>query len=53
MTNGDRVVTAGGIYGRIKDIKETTISIEIAPNVSIKVDKGSVYPAAQAEEIKK
>ncbi|MBD5197241.1 MAG: preprotein translocase subunit YajC [Bacteroides sp.] len=53
MKNGDRVVTAGGIYGRIKDIKETTISIEIAPNVSIKVDKGSVYPAAQAEEIKK
>lgn len=44
MKNGDKVVTAGGIHGRIKEIGETTINIEIAPGVSIKVDRGSVYP---------
>lgn len=44
MKNGDHVVTAGGIHGRIKEIKDTTILIEVAPNVSIKVDRGSVYP---------
>lgn len=47
MKNGDRVVTAGGIHGRIRDIKDTTIQVEIAPNVSIKVDKGSVYPLGE------
>lgn len=47
MQNGDRVVTAGGIHGKIKDINDTTINIEIAPGVSIKVDKTSVYPAAE------
>ena len=44
LKSGDKIVTAGGIHGRIKDISETTMNVEIAPNVSIKIDKGSVYP---------
>lgn len=54
MTNGDKVVTAGGIHGKIKEISENTIIMEIAPGVSIKVDKTSVYPAGEPEkEVKK
>lgn len=45
MAKGDRVVTAGGIHGKIKEIEPLTIHLEIAPGVSIKVDKASVYPA--------
>ncbi len=44
---GDAVVTAGGIYGKVKGIDETTFTIEIARDVRITVDKGSVYPSAQ------
>ncbi len=47
MQKGDRVVTAGGIHGRIRSLSETIVTIEIAPNVQIDVDKTSVYPAAQ------
>ncbi len=48
---GDRVITAGGIYGKIRAVKENTITLEIADNVRISIDKGSVYPsAAQAQE---
>jgi preprotein translocase subunit YajC len=43
---GDRVVTSGGIYGKIKDINDTTFNIEIADNVRVKVDKASVFAAA-------
>ncbi|MDE7403006.1 MAG: preprotein translocase subunit YajC [Muribaculaceae bacterium] len=50
MAKGDAVVTAGGIHGRIRNIKENTIVIEVAPNVEIKVEKSSVYPAAQSNE---
>ena len=46
MKVGDRVVTSGGIYGKIKDINDTNFSIEIAENVRIKVDKASVFAAA-------
>lgn len=49
MKNGDRVVTAGGIHGRIKEIKDTTFIIEVAPGMSLKVDKNSVYPVIEGE----
>ncbi|MBD5311689.1 MAG: preprotein translocase subunit YajC [Muribaculaceae bacterium] len=45
LSNGDRVVTAGGIHGKIREVSDAYFVIEIAPNVSIKVDKNSVYPA--------
>ncbi len=47
MKPGDSVVTSGGIYGKVKDIKETTVIVEIAENVRIKVDKNSVFATAQ------
>ena len=47
IKKGDKVVTAGGIYGIIKEVNETTFMMEIAPNVVIKIDKGSVYVAAE------
>ena len=43
MKQGDSVVTSGGIYGKVKDIKDTTITVEIADKVLIKVDKNSVF----------
>lgn len=44
---GDRVVTAGGIFGKVRGIKDTTFALEIAPNTVITIDKNSVYPTAQ------
>lgn len=53
LSVGDSVITAGGIYGKIRGIKDTKIIIEVADNVKITVDKGSVYPsAADAQEQK-
>jgi preprotein translocase subunit YajC len=45
MQNGDKVITAGGIHGKIKEITDTVVIMEVAPGVTIKVDKTSVYPA--------
>ncbi len=48
MKAGDKVVTSGGIYGKIRDVKEDgTVTIEIADNVRIKVDKASVFLSVQ------
>jgi preprotein translocase subunit YajC len=46
IKSGDKVITAGGIYGKVKDVKETTITLEIADNVRITIDKNSVYANA-------
>lgn len=53
MQAGDKVVTAGGIHGKIKEINENDMIIEIANGVSIKIDKGSVYPAGEKVSEKK
>lgn len=43
---GDRVVTGGGLVGRITDIGEKEVSLEIAPGVVISVMKQAVLALA-------
>ena len=42
LQKGDKVVTSGGIYGRIDEIKDNFIFLEVAPNVKLRVDKSVV-----------
>jgi preprotein translocase subunit YajC len=42
LAKGDKVVTTGGIYGKIVDIKDNTILLQVDDNVKIKVDKSAV-----------
>ncbi|MBO4985293.1 MAG: preprotein translocase subunit YajC [Bacteroides sp.] len=41
-----RVVTAGGIYGVIKEINDSDVLLEVDKNVKIRIDKNSIYAAA-------
>ncbi len=43
-----QVITAGGIYGIIKEINDNQVVLEIAPNVRIKIDKNSIFADASA-----
>ena len=47
LAKGDKVMTAGGIYGKIREIKEKTVVLEIADGVRITIDKGSIYESMQ------
>ena len=51
ITVGTDVVTAGGIYGKVKEVCEmdNTFMIEVASGVKIKVAKNSVYQGAPTE----
>jgi preprotein translocase subunit YajC len=46
LKTGDKVVTSGGIYGKIRDVKEDSFIIEISENVRIRVEKSAVFAAA-------
>ncbi|MBQ1988166.1 MAG: preprotein translocase subunit YajC [Muribaculaceae bacterium] len=52
---GDKVKTASGVYGKIKEIKDTCVYLEVADNVKIKVDKNYIVAPAEnpAQETKK
>ena len=42
LAKGDEVVTNGGLAGRVDEVGESFITLEVAPNVKIKVQKGAV-----------
>lgn len=42
LKKGDDVVTSGGLYGKITGITDTTVTIEIAEKVRVKVAKSAV-----------
>ncbi|MBR5804181.1 MAG: preprotein translocase subunit YajC [Bacteroidaceae bacterium] len=47
LTIGQEVVTAGGIYGKVKELDVTTVTLEIASGVKIKIDRNSIFANAQ------
>ncbi len=42
LKKGDKIVTIGGIYGTVAEVKEKTLLIEVDGNVKLRVDKNSV-----------
>jgi preprotein translocase subunit YajC len=42
LQKGDKVITTGGIYGKINAIKDNHIIVEIDDNVKIKIDKSAI-----------
>ena len=42
LKKGDKIITAGGIYGVVKEGKETTLLIEVDGNVTLRIDKNMV-----------
>ena len=59
LKKGTRIITSGGIYGTILSIDDTTIGLEIAEKVKIKISRGNVAAvisdseAVQKEDKKK
>ncbi|NLY23478.1 MAG: preprotein translocase subunit YajC [Bacteroidales bacterium] len=46
MKAGDKVVTSGGIHGRIKEVGDTWLLVEVADGVKLKFDKASVFASS-------
>ncbi len=42
LKKGNKVITKGGIYGEITSISDSALTLEIAENVRIKVDRQSI-----------
>ena len=57
LKKGDRIITSGGIHGRITGMDEATLTVEIADKVRVKVARANVsglsQPAAQSPPDKK
>jgi len=49
LKKGDRVITTGGLYGRITGITDTVVTLEISEKVRVKVARGNVAGLSQGE----
>ncbi len=54
LRRNDEVITTGGLIGRVTDVDEKVLTVEIAPNVKVKVDRahvtGLANPARAAQQ---
>ena len=42
LKKGDKVITTGGIYGKIVEIEDHSILVEVDSNVKMKIDKSAI-----------
>ncbi|MCF8336142.1 MAG: preprotein translocase subunit YajC [Bacteroidales bacterium] len=47
LQNGDKVVTSGGIYGKIVGVTDQTVILEVEDQSRIKVDKNAILKDAK------
>ncbi len=52
LKTGDRVVTASGIHGMITNVKETTVTVKVADNVKLEMEKSAISAVAKPEAVK-
>jgi preprotein translocase subunit YajC len=50
LKKGDKVITNGGIYGRITEIKDNYVMLDAGGDVKLKVDKSALLKDPAAEE---
>ncbi len=46
LKKGDRIVTTGGIYGKVVDIKDNVVVVDVGEQVRFKIDKSAVLKDA-------
>ena len=50
LKRNDEVMTSGGIYGKVIDLKETVVTLEVAPNVRIRVHRPQISAVLTADK---
>lgn len=49
LKKGDRVMFSGGIYGKVHEINDTTIDVEISHEVIVTVEKSFIQPVVEQQ----
>jgi preprotein translocase subunit YajC len=50
LKKGDRVITSGGIYGLIEEVRSDTVTLKVAENVRVKFGRGYIVGLQGAED---
>ncbi|MBJ6799102.1 preprotein translocase subunit YajC [Geomonas propionica] len=47
LKKGDQVVTAGGMHGKVTALDDQVVTLEIAPGVNVRINKGYIASVKQ------
>jgi preprotein translocase subunit YajC len=50
LKKGDKVITTGGIYGKISDVKDNYVTVEVGGDIKLKIDKSALLKDPTADE---
>ena len=53
LKRGDRVVFSGGIYGKVHEVAEATVEVEVSNGVILTVEKSMIQPAPENKTAEK
>jgi preprotein translocase subunit YajC len=51
IKKGDKIITSGGIHGKVLAVEEKTMLIEIADNVKVKIERNSISVVNKQGEV--
>ncbi|MBN1695826.1 preprotein translocase subunit YajC [candidate division WOR-3 bacterium] len=49
LQKGDKVISSGGIHGKVTQIKDSTVKLKIADNTEIEIEKGMIRTVLRKE----
>ena len=52
IKTGDEIITAGGVYGKVRAIDDDNLMVEIAKNVEVKLHRYTVREVLKGEPVK-
>ncbi len=47
LENGKTIITQGGIYGKVKEVKDNYVLVEVADGIKIRVNKNMVFDSPE------
>ncbi|MBI5101675.1 MAG: preprotein translocase subunit YajC [Nitrospirae bacterium] len=50
IKKGDKVITSGGIYGLVEEVRPESVTLKIAENVKVKFGKGYIAGLRESED---
>lgn len=52
LSKGDKVMSTGGIHGKVVSLEENSVLVQVDDNVKIRIDRNSIRPIATAADSK-
>ena len=49
LSRGDRIITAGGLYGRVTEVKDDVLTVDLGNDVHVQVGRGFISGMVPAD----